>query len=177
MTVLKPEPLTAEAFAPYGDVIETEGRDFFMINNGSTRRYHRLADVDVAAGGGSAIISIFRAEALEMPLPIRMMERHPLGSQAFIPLKGQPFLVLVAERGDELQADQLRAFITDGHQGVNYHPGVWHHPVLTCVAEDDFLVVDRQGDGNNCDEFYFPEDAQIVLDPPGGLCKQTVSAR
>ena len=164
MKTLKPEPLTAAAFAPYGDVIETEDRDFFMINNGSTRRYHRLADVE-AADEGTAIISIFRAQSLEMPLPIKMMERHPLGSQAFIPLKGQPFLVLVAEKGDELKADQIRAFVTNGRQGVNYARGVWHHPVLTCVAEDDFLIVDRAGDGNNCDEHYFDEDEQIVLDP------------
>ena len=164
MILLKPEPLTAEAFAPYGDVIETENRDFFMINNGSTQRYHRLADVETAEDG-NAIISIFRAQALEMPLRIKMMERHPLGSQAFIPLKAQPFLILVAVKGDELKADQIRAFISDGQQGVNYHRGVWHHPVLTCAAEDDFLIVDRAGEGNNCDEFYFDEDEQIVLDP------------
>ena len=162
--MLKPEPLTAEAFSAYGDVIETEGRDFFMINNGSTRRYHRLADVETA-DGGSTIISIFRAQSLEMPLRIKMMERHPLGSQAFIPLKAQPFLVLVAAKGDELSGEHLRAFITNGRQGINYHSGVWHHPVLTCTAEDDFLIVDRAGDGNNCDEFYFSEDQQIVLDP------------
>ncbi len=163
MRLLKPQPLTAATFAPYGDVIETAGRDFFMINNGSTRRYHRLADIDV--DGGSAIISIFRAQPLQMPLTVRMMERHPLGSQAFMPLKGNPFMILVAEPGDALQSSQVRAFISDGQQGVNYHRGVWHHPVLACVADDDFLVVDRQGEGNNCDEFYFSEHDPLVLEP------------
>lgn len=90
MRTLKIEPLTKEAFAPFGDVIETAGSDYFMINNGSTRRYHKLATVETAQPEDNAIISIFSAEKLEMPLRIRMLERHPLGSQAFIPLLGNP---------------------------------------------------------------------------------------
>lgn len=100
MRTLKIEPLTKEAFAPFGDVIETAGSDYFMINNGSTRRYHKLATVETAQPEDNAIISIFSAEKLEMPLRIRMLERHPLGSQAFIPLLGNPFLVVVAPLGD-----------------------------------------------------------------------------
>lgn len=88
MRTLTIEPLTKEAFAPFGDVIETEGSEFFMINNGSTRRYHKLATVETAEPEDRAIISIFSAQALEMPLVIRMLERHPLGSQAFVPLLG-----------------------------------------------------------------------------------------
>ncbi|MCF5376499.1 ureidoglycolate lyase, partial [Pseudomonas syringae] len=94
------EPLTKEAFAPFGDVIETDGSDHFMINNGSTMRFHRLADVQTAQPEDKAIISIFRAEALPMPLTIGMLERHPLGSQAFVPLLGNPFLIVVAPVGD-----------------------------------------------------------------------------
>lgn len=165
MLRLRPEPLTREAFAPYGDVIETADRDYFMINNGSTRRYHQLADVQLGKVGDQAIISIFRAQSLTMPLKVGMVERHPFGSQAFIPLKSNPFLLIVAEVGDDPKPEQLRAFITDGSQGVNYHQGVWHHPVLCCVEEDDFLVVDRAGEGNNCDEHFFAEDAEIELDP------------
>ncbi|SIS70534.1 ureidoglycolate lyase [Neptunomonas antarctica] len=165
MLTLYPQPLTAEAFAPYGDVIETADRDFFMINNGSTQRFHRLANVQLGAPGDQGIISIFRAQALKMPLAIKMLERHPLGSQAFIPLKQKPFLLLVAEPGENPQPSAIKAFITDGSQGVNYHRGVWHHPILCCVDEDDFLVVDRQGEGNNCDEFFFAEGAEILLDP------------
>ena len=165
MLILKPEPLTRDAFAPYGDVIETRDRDFFMINNGSTQRFHRLADVQLGEPEDSAIISIFRAQALAMPLSIKMLERHPKGSQAFIPLKQNPFLLLVAEPGDNPQPEAIRAFITDGSQGVNYHTGVWHHPVLCCESEDDFLVVDRQGAGNNCDEHFFAAGTEILLDP------------
>ncbi|MDH1262704.1 ureidoglycolate lyase [Pseudomonas sp. GD03944] len=159
------EPLSKEAFAPFGDVIETEGSDFFMINNGSTRRYHKLATVETAQPDDNAIISIFSAEALDMPLTIRMLERHPLGSQAFIPLLGNPFLIVVAPRGDAPESELVRAFRSNGRQGINYHRGVWHHPVLTIEKRDDFLVVDRSGSGNNCDEHFFNEADQLRLDP------------
>ncbi|MDC3734580.1 ureidoglycolate lyase [Pseudomonas syringae pv. syringae] len=159
------EPLTKEAFAPFGDVIETDGSDHFMINNGSTMRFHRLADVQTAQPEDKAIISIFRAEALPMPLTIGMLERHPLGSQAFVPLLGNPFLIVVAPVGDVPESEATRAFVSNGRQGVNYHRGVWHHPVLTIAKRDDFLVVDRSGEGNNCDEHYFAESQLLVLDP------------
>jgi len=165
MRTLLIEPLSKEAFAPFGDVIETDGSDHFMINNGSTQRFHRLAAVQTAAPDDQAIISIFRAQALPMPLVVRMLERHPLGSQAFIPLLGHRFLIVVAPLGEIPQAEQVRAFVSNGRQGVNYHRGVWHHPVLTIEAQDDFLVVDRSGPGHNCDEHFFNEDDLCVLDP------------
>ena len=163
MRTLIIEPLTKAAFAPFGEVIETEGSDHFMINNGSTRRYHKLATVQTAHADDQTIISIFSAEALAMPLTIRMLERHPLGSQAFIPLLGKPFLIVVAPVGDAPQSDLVRAFRSNGRQGINYHRGVWHHPVLTIEKRDDFLVVDRSGSGNNCDEHFFNEDEQLLL--------------
>jgi ureidoglycolate lyase len=163
MRTLIVEPLSKAAFAPFGDVIETAGSDHFLINNGSTQRFHRLADVHTATPDDKAIISIFRAQALAMPLTLRMLERHPLGSQAFMPLRGKPFLIVVAPLGDEPQSREVRAFVSDGQQGVNYHRGVWHHPILTIEQEDDFLVVDRSGEGNNCDEFFFAEEDLLVL--------------
>ncbi|RRV05619.1 ureidoglycolate lyase [Pseudomonas sp. v388] len=165
MQALTLEPLTKEAFAPFGDVIETAGSAHFMINNGSTQRFHRLAEVDTALPDDKAIISIFRAQALPMPLTIAMLERHPLGSQAFIPLLGNRFLIVVAPAGDVPQAGLTRAFVSNGQQGVNYHRGVWHHPVLALQAQDDFLVVDRSGSGNNCDEYFFAEHQRMRLDP------------
>ena len=170
---LNVEPLTREAFVPFGDVIETDQRPFRMINNGSTRRYHSLAQVETAypADGDRAIISIFQAQTIKMPFTIRMLERHPLGSQAFVPLLGRPFLVVVAPRtdhsvnNDQPQLDLVRAFITNGKQGINYSRGTWHHPVLAIGdEEDDFLVVDREGAGNNCDEHFFHEHEQMLLD-------------
>jgi ureidoglycolate lyase len=165
MRTLIIEPLTKEAFAPFGDVIETEGSDHFMINNGSTRRYHKLATVETAQPDDKAIISIFSAEKLEYPLTVRMLERHPQGSQAFIPLLGNPFLIVVAPVGDAPESELARAFVSNGKQGINYHRGVWHHPVLTIEKRDDFLVVDRSGSGNNCDEHFFTEDEQLLLNP------------
>lgn len=165
MHIIKPQPLTKAAFALFGDVIETSGNDHFMINNGNTQRYHKLASVQLAQAEDNAIISIFRAKSLTMPLTIKMMERHPQGSQAFIPLKGNQFLILVAPAGDPPTPDSLQAFIASGNQGINYHIGVWHHPILCCAQEDDFLVVDREGAGNNCDEHFFADNVQIKLDP------------
>ncbi|TWI52834.1 ureidoglycolate lyase [Pseudomonas duriflava] len=161
---LTPRPLTREAFAPFGDVIETEDRDHFLINNGSTQRFHRLADIDTGPGAGQAIISIFRAQALPLPLRIRMLERHPLGSQAFVPLKGNPFLIVVAPPGEAPAPFDVQVFITNGEQGINYHRGVWHHPVLAVSAVDDFLIVDRAGEGHNCDEYFFNEDIELWLE-------------
>jgi ureidoglycolate lyase len=163
MRTLQIEPLTKEAFAAFGDVIETDGSAHFMINNGSTQRFHQLATVETAQPDDQAIISIFSAERLPMPLTVRMLERHPLGSQAFIPLLGKPFLIVVAPIGDAPQSELVRAFRSNGRQGVNYHRGVWHHPVLTIEKRDDFLVVDRSGSGNNCDEHFFNEDEQVLL--------------
>ncbi len=161
--IIKAEPLTKDAFADFGDVIETDGSDFFMINNNNTQRYHNLAQVQLSSEDDQAIISIFRANSLSMPLKITMMERHPKGSQAFIPLKQNPFLILVAKAGEPPQTHQIKAFISNGKQGINYHQGVWHHPILCCAQQDDFLVVDRLGAGNNCDEHFYPEQSQAIL--------------
>ncbi len=157
------EPLTRAAFAAFGDVIETEGSEHFPINNGSTERFHDLACVDVSEAAGRPLISIFRAQPLKMPLSVTMMERHPLASQAFIPSGTTPFLVLVAPRGETVEPEHLRAFLTNGRQGVNYHRSVWHHPVLALEPDQDFIVIDRGGEGHNCDEFFFAADHHIVL--------------
>lgn len=159
------EPLTRQAFAPFGDVIESEGRDYFMINNGSTRRYHRLAEVQTDPQG-AGVISIFRAKPLAYPLKISMLERHPFGSQAFIPLLGNAYLLVVAPPGtDSVDPATVRAFRASGRQGVNYHKGVWHHPVLTLTENDEFLVIDRVGPGNNCDEYHFDGSIHLELAP------------
>ncbi|AIS18171.1 ureidoglycolate hydrolase [Pseudomonas rhizosphaerae] len=165
MRTLTIEPLTKAAFAPFGDVIETQGSAHFLINNGSTQRFDRLADVQLATAQDQAVISIFRAQALPMPLTVRMLERHPLGSQAFIPLLGKAFLIVVAPAGDVPGSGEVRAFLSDGQQGINYHRGVWHHPILALHDDDGFLVVDRKGPGNNCDEFFFEEHDLLLLAP------------
>jgi ureidoglycolate lyase len=151
MKTLAIEPLTREAFAPFGDVIELEGAKQIPINLGTTIRYHDLAKVDVTDEGGRTLVNLFRGQPRALPFEITMMERHPLGSQAFIPLNDNPYLVVVAPAG-ELDESKIRAFVTSGWQGVNYAKGVWHHPLLALGEVSDFIVVDRGGDGHNLNE-------------------------
>ncbi|MBU2896632.1 ureidoglycolate lyase [Vibrio hepatarius] len=155
---LKIEPLTAQTFAQFGEVIEIKNRDYSIINNGMARRYHKLAVTDVNDEDGNAVISIFKAKLPSYPFTIKVLERHPLGTQAFIPLDGNPFLIIVAPKGDFPTLSQSRAFVTNGHQGVNYFKGVWHHPLLTLVEGDQLLVVDRDGKGSNCETVIFDKD-------------------
>ncbi|WP_265919661.1 ureidoglycolate lyase [Cupriavidus nantongensis] len=161
---LHPQPLNAAAFAPFGDVIETRPAGdpgAFPINGGMVTRHHDLATVEL--GGGRALINLFEARPYAYPMEIAMLERHPLGSQAFIPLSDRPFLVVVAPPGDTLEAGSVRAFITNGRQGVNYHAGVWHHMLLALDAPSCFAVVDRGGDGNNCEERWLAQPLRLEL--------------
>ena len=154
--LLTAEPLTAEAFAPFGDVIAASDRArHFPINNGSTERYHDLARIDVASGGGHAILSIFRARPRHLPMQLLLLERHPLGSQTFMPLSKLPYLVVVAEAAPLPDLTRVRCFRAAPGQGINYARGTWHHPLLALQAESDFLVVDRGGDAGdtNCEEY------------------------
>jgi ureidoglycolate lyase len=161
--LLKIQPLTREAFAPFGDVIETDGSAHFTINAGFAERFHDLANVDVAAEDGRALISIFRVQPRPMPLRLTLMERHPLGTQAFFPLHDRDWLVVVAAGPEPRVPDALRAFRAGGRQGVNYARGTWHHPLIVLTPDHDFLVIDRGGDGANLEEVPF-DDAEIVLE-------------
>ena len=166
--LLPVERLTREGFAPFGDVIAVEGSRHYTINDGHAERHHDLARVDVGQSGGRPLINIFRARPWPLPLRIAMVERHPLSSQAFMPLAPARFLVVVAARGDGRRPEGLRAFVTDGSQGVNYAPGIWHHPVLALERTTDFLVVDRGGPGENCDVIPFGDAAPMLDWPPAG---------
>jgi ureidoglycolate lyase len=161
--LLKIQPLTREAFAPFGDVIETDGSAHFTINAGFAERFHDLANIDVAAEDGRALISIFRAQPRPIPLRLTLMERHPLGTQAFFPLHDRDWLVVVAAGPEPRVPDALRAFRAGGRQGVNYARGTWHHPLIVLTPDHDFLVIDRGGDGANLEEVPF-DDAEIVLE-------------
>ena len=164
MRAIRPEPLTAAAFAAFGDVVEAEGA-FELINGGTSRRFADLAKVDVTAKGGRPQVSIYRAEPFALPLAIAMLERHPLSSQLFMPIYRKPFLIVVAPRGDGVHSAAVRAFVTNGRQGVNYRRSTWHHPLIALESASDFVVIDRAGEGQNCDEFHFDADA-LVLQPP-----------
>jgi ureidoglycolate lyase len=137
------QALSAAAFKPYGDVVEaTPDARRLQINAGTAERFDDLARLDLNADGGRPVLSIFRARARALPLPLRLIERHSLGSQAFMPLGPSPFLVIVATAGPAPQWTELRAFLAGPGQGVNFARGTWHHP-LVALADSDFLVIDR----------------------------------
>jgi ureidoglycolate lyase len=162
------EPLTAAAFAPFGDVIEASDRARRMtINEGFTERYHDLARVDLGNGAAAhhgetparTLISIFRSKPRQLPLRLSLMERHPLGSQAFMPLSRCTFLVVVAPGGAAPDLTGMRCFLAAAGQGVNYACGTWHHPLLSLKEVCDFLVIDRGGPGVNLEEYPLPQRA------------------
>ncbi|WP_110707186.1 ureidoglycolate lyase [Salinicola sp. CR57] len=151
MLELIAQPLSAKPFAPFGDVIDSRGSESFPINNGRTRRHHALAKIEIVDTPSPPLISIFVSQPVTLPLEIELLERHPLGSQAFMPLHEERFIVVVAPPGDDIDPNAIRAFVTDGHQGVNYRAGTWHAVHSVLEKEGEFLVVDRGG-ADNLDE-------------------------
>lgn len=166
MTPIVAEPLTREAFAPFGDLIEADGAESFLINDGKCRRFHDLATVEATGENARVLVNLFRGEPYEFPLALKMVERHPFGSQAFMPLSPRPFLVAVCP-DEGAKPGAPRAFLTRPGQGVNYARNTWH-AVLTPIGEpQEFVVVDRGGEGNNVEEFFFDTAFEIRL-PEGG---------
>ncbi len=160
----KLEPLCRDAFAPFGDVIESKGAEHFSINAGAIERFHNLATVDVDVKiQGRPLISIVKCNhAIQLPYQLPFMERHPLGSQAFIPMDQTPIIVVVAPQGERIETADIRAFISNGKQGVNYYRATWHMPLVSFKQGQEMVVVDRAGAGDNCEEYYF-DDVKIIL--------------
>ncbi|WP_151717857.1 ureidoglycolate lyase [Gemmobacter serpentinus] len=159
MTTIRTEPLTQAAFAPFGDVLEASG-DFRLINQGFCQRHHDRAHLDFGTDARAGI-SIFKAVPRQFPYLLDLVERHPDGSQAFVPMSADPFLVIVApDEGG--RPGTPRAFVTNGIQGVNFHRNTWHG-VLTPLAEPGlFAVIDRIGPTPNLEEFPFAEPYLIT---------------
>ncbi|MFD2646941.1 ureidoglycolate lyase [Devosia albogilva] len=155
------EPLTAAAFAPFGQVIETEGAYHYPINAGMTERYHDLARVELAGTDARPLISIFRGKPYTLPLSLTLVERHPLGSQAFYPLGATPWLVIVAPEEGGTPGRPL-AFAPAPGQGVNIAINTWHGVLTPLDHHADFLVIDRGGPGNNLEEHRFAEPWLVV---------------
>ncbi len=157
---IKAVPLTAEAFAPFGDVLEVRGEPSKVINQGLCGRYHDLAKLDFS--DGRAGISIFDAEARDLPLKLELVERHPQGSQAFLPMTEHPFLVIVAEDAGGRPAEP-KAFLALSGQGVNYHRNTWHGVLTPLHAPGRFAVVDRIGEGANLEEHWFDTPYTVTV--------------
>lgn len=151
---LKIEPLTAEAFAPYGDLMDASGDVDKMINQGKCGRFHDRARLDFS--DGRAGISIFQGEKETLPLTLELVERHPEGSQAFVPMSAEPFLVVVAA-DDAGTPKEPRAFRTAPGQAINFHRGTWHGVLVPLSEPGIFAVIDRIGDGANLEEHWFEQ--------------------
>lgn len=159
---LTPEPLSRERFAPYGDVIDTSGQRADPMNAARFERFDDLCAIDVDQNG-RVTVSIARCRtATSLPYRIEMVERHPLGTQAFIPLSTNRFIVVVGPPGESIEAADLCAFQTNGRQGVNYRRGAWHMPLIAFEAGQEFLIIDRTGNAPNCEEHYLDENVTLV---------------
>lgn len=153
------EPMTDDAFAPFGDLLEAKGAPDKIINQGLCGRFHDRARMDFS--DGRAGISIFHAEKRDLPLKLDLVERHPDGSQAFVPMSHQPFLVVVAE--DQKGTPQnIRAFLTEAGQAINIHRGVWHGVLTPLYDPGLFAVIDRIGEGPNLEEYWLPDEVIIA---------------
>jgi ureidoglycolate lyase len=156
-------PITPERFAPYGDVIHATSDMKSAMNDARFERFSNLADIYTE--GGNASISIARCRiATSLPYRFDMVERHPLGTQAFIPLSHFRFFVVVGPAAESVEAEDLEAFVTNGNQGVNYHRGVWHMPMIALEDGQEFVIVDRGADGENCDEHFFSDPVTLLAD-------------
>ncbi len=152
MTAIKAQPLTAEAFAPFGDVLEAVGKPDKIINNGFCGRYHDRARLDFGPDGRAGI-SVFKSEPRALPYTLELLERHPDGAQAFIPMSLDPYLVTVAEDANGTPVN-VRAFIAGPGQGINYHRNTWHGVLTPLSAPGLFAVVDRIGNTQNLEEYW-----------------------
>ena len=160
--IFKPTKINRKNFNSYGDLISSDDIDYIDINAGYAKRFDNLANIDTLNGGGKTIVSIFSASKRTFPMKIDMMEKHPLGSQAFIPMKETTFLSFVAPPGESPEISKIQSFIVPPKTGINYKPGIWHFPLIS-TEDTNFLVIDRKGDGNNLIIHNF-EKEKIILE-------------
>ena len=146
--IIKPKKITNKNFKKFGEVISTKKIKPININNGYAKRFDSLCKINTSFKKGNTIMSIFSAKKRKFPMNIKMMEKHPLGSQTFIPMKETKFLVFVAPKGKKPNVKKIESFIIPKQTGINYKPGIWHFPLIS-IKNMNFLVIDRKGIGNN----------------------------
>ena len=159
--IIKPVKISRSNFSSYGDLISTDDIDPMNINEGYAKRFDNLANLDTSKDSGKTIVSIFSALKRTFPMKIHMMEKHPLGTQAFIPMKETTFLAFVAPSGESPEIDKIQSFIIPAKMGINYKPGIWHFPLIS-TENINFLVIDRKGSGDNLIIHKF-EKEKIIL--------------
>ena len=159
--IIKPTKITKKNFAMYGDLISSNDVAPMEINSGFAKRFDDLANIDTSMDKGETIVSIFAAIKRTFPMKIDMMEKHPLGSQAFIPMKETTFLSFVAPQGELPEISKIESFIIPPKTGINYKPGVWHFPLIS-TEDTNFIVIDRKGNGKNLVIHKF-EKENIIL--------------
>jgi ureidoglycolate lyase len=160
MITLTPQPLTKERFAPYGDVIEASPSQLAAMNEDRFQRFDDLCELDV--GDGRIAVSIARCRvATTLPYRVDVVERHPLGSQAFVPLQRCRMLLLVNRPGEDPESGEFEAFVSNGRQGINYRRGTWHMPLIAFETGNDFLIIDRAMGEPNCDMHDLAEPMMI----------------
>jgi len=145
---IKPKKINKKNFRKFGQIIDTSKKKYFKINNGYAKRYDNLGKIDTSTKKGKTIVSIFSAKRRMFPMKIDMMEKHPLGSQAFIPMKETSFLVFVAPKGNRPNLKKIESFRIPKQTGINLNPGIWHFPLIS-KKDINFLVIDRKGKGKN----------------------------
>ena len=146
--IIKPIKINRSNFSAYGDLISTDNINPMDINAGYAKRFDNLANLDTSENNGKTIVSIFSALKRNFPMKIDMMEKHPLGSQAFIPMKDTKFFVFVAPKGNKPNINKIKSFIVPKQTGINYKAGIWHFPLIS-IKNMNFLIIDRKGKGNN----------------------------
>ena len=159
--IIKPVKISRSNFSSYGDLISTDDINPMNINEGYAKRFDNLANLDTSKDSGKTIVSIFSALKRTFPMIIHMMEKHPLGTQAFIPMKETTFLAFVAPSGESPEIDKIQSFIIPPKMGINYKPGIWHFPLIS-TENINFLVIDRKGSGDNLIIHKF-EKEKIIL--------------
>lgn len=159
---LPAEQLTAENFAPFGEVIEIGHRDPVASADGFLETYHDLAQIDVSAKEGRPQLSLLRATPRKLPLQIQALERYHLSTRTIMPLLFYPFMIIVAPAGSSVDNSALRAFVSDGQQGVNIARGIWQHPLIALKRRMNFLTIDRAGAGRNREEVAVDGRLQVI---------------
>ena len=160
-TIIKPIKITRKNFVEFGDLISSDDINSMDINAGYAKRFDNLANINTSKDEGKTIVSIFSALKRTFPMKIDMMEKHPLGSQAFIPMKETTFLSFVAPSGKSPDISKIQSFIIPPKTGINYKPGIWHFPLIS-TEDTNFLVIDRKGSGGNLIIHKF-EKENIIL--------------